>query len=296
MSCFQRWNRRYNQLLVKPGVQPIYFIVGSGFHDAMEQFYKTKGERVKVATLQYSEWDIPTLKDLELLKYWNLVLPAMVEAYMIYYKADPIKWTIQHLEREIDVQYRGFRLRGKVDLTAYKTPNQSWIWDHKTAGRFSIGQVAGYDFRFQFMFYLWLMSIAEPNFKLKGYIANAVKKPELRVKKTETIEGFADRVKQDMIEEPDKYFYRSEYPITKDAIEHFQTEVVDPKIDKLDFIIKNPGHPLAMALMKEKNTDECQKFTGVCPYVDICRHGDKMKHLYIPKQAKHEELNEEIEY
>lgn len=292
MSCFQRWNYRYNQLLVKPGTINFALTVGSIFHDAMEQFYATKGMRVHVATLQFKEYEVPSLADIEKQTYWNHVLPAMVEAYMIYYKADHVTWDIKAIEVELDFVYRGFRLRGKVDLNLIQK-NGRWIVDHKTMSRLNNTVVAGWDFRFQFMFYIWLMSKISPD-KIMGYIVNGVKKPELRVKQHESIPAFAARVKEDMIINPDKYYYREEYPVTKGALEHFEKEVVDPKLDKIQFIIENPGNPLAISLMKEKNTDECQKWGGMpCPYIDICRHGmDKMGFLYTTKPQKHEELNE----
>lgn len=294
MSCMQKWNYSYNQLLVKPGVDKMYFMVGSAMHDFLEQFYSTKGERANVATLQFREHDIPSMKDLEKIDYWNKVLPAMMEAYAIHYKDDPIRWTIISTERELDVMYRGYRLRGKIDLTGYLKKNQNWIWDHKSAFRLDLSLVAGWDFRFQFMFYIWLESLNNPEFPLKGYVVNAVKKPELRVKKTESLESFAARVREDMIIDPDKYFYRSEYPITKGALAHFQKEVVDPKIDIIDFIVHNPGHPVAKAMMINKNTDECQKWGGgPCPYIELCRHGESMKTLYVEKEVKHLELNDE---
>jgi hypothetical protein len=217
----------------------------------------------------------------------------MVDAYAIYYKADPITWDIVHVERELDVMYRGFRLRGKIDLKV-KQKNGLWIVDHKTMSRLNRDVVAGWDFRFQFMFYIWLMSMIDKD-KIEGYIVNGVKKPELRVKQNETIQGFAARVREDMIANPDKYFYREEYPITKGALEHFRLEVVDPYLDKLQFIIDNPTNPLANSLMREKNTSECQKWGGApCPYIDACRHGlEKMRFLYTTKPQKHEELEEQ---
>lgn len=293
MSCFQRWNLRYNQLLQKPGIIQFPFSVGTVFHDAMEQFYKTKGMRVNVATLQFQEHDVPSLTDIQKREYWNHVLPAMVDAYMIYYKTDPVLWDIIHIERELDVMYRGFRLRGKIDLKI-RQKNGIWIVDHKTAGRLNKDVVAGWDFRFQFMFYIWLMSKVDPD-KLQGYIVNLAKKPELRVKQNESIQQFAARVREDMIQNPDKYFFREEYLISKGALQHFETAVVDPKLTKLQYIIDHPKDPLSTALMRDKNTSECQKWGGApCQFIDICRHGmEKMRHLYTEKPQKHEELEEQ---
>lgn len=294
MSCFQRWNWRYNQLLIKTGTIQWPFAIGTVFHEAMEQFYATKGMRVHVATLQFQDDEIPSLGDIEEQKYWNAVIPAMVEAYTIHYKTDPIKWAIHSIEKEMDVVYRGFRLRGKIDLQIGDTSHENWIVDHKTASRLNKDVVAGWDFRFQFMFYIWLMWKAnEVKYHFSGYMVNLVKKPELRVKQSENLLGFAARVKEDMIINPDKYFFREKYPINISSLQHFETNVLDPKLTKLRYIIDNPDSDIAKALMKEKNTDECQKWGGApCAYIDLCRFGfDKMGFLYDRKPRKHEELD-----
>lgn len=290
MSCMQRWNYRYNQLLYKPGIINFPFKVGSGFHDGMEQFYATSGKRVNIATLQFDEYDIPSLADNDALDYWNAILPVMMEAYQIYYIEDAIKWRILQIEREVDLLFEDLRFRGKIDLTL-ENKNGFWIADHKSSSKLNKWTVAGWDFRFQFMFYIWIMSKIETKLKLKGYIVNLVKKTELRIKKTESLPEFAQRVRQDMIAEPDKYFYRESYIISKDALLHFEKSVLGPKVTKLKYIIENPNHPLAKALMEEKNTDECQKYGGKpCDFIDICRHGSQMLSLYRTKPQKHLEL------
>lgn len=291
MSCMQRWNNRYNQRLQKPGIIRFPFVVGSAWHGGMEQFYATKGARVHIATLQPAEGDIPSLADLEEFKYWNAVLPMMMEAYAIYYKQDHIKWKIHSIEREMDVTYRGLRLRGKIDLTI-NDGSGDWIVDHKTTSRLMKDIIAGWDFRFQFMFYIWMLSKVDP-MKIKGYYVNAVKKPELRVKKTESLEEFAVRVRQDMIIEPDKYFYREPYLISKGNLDHFEQVVVNPKITRLLFVIDNPDHPLSRAIIEDKNTDECQKYGGApCEFIDLCRYGNMMKALFREKERKHLELED----
>lgn len=294
MGCMQRWNYSYNQLLHKPGVIKFALMVGTGFHSAMEQFYATGGDRYNVATLQFDPMDIPSVADIAMLDYWNHVLPVMVQAYAIYYKTDFIKWKIHSFEREVDITYRGLRFRGKIDLTL-NDGDGNWPLDHKTTSQLSKNVIAGWDFRFQFMFYIWLLSKIEPDFKIKGYYVNAVKKPELRVKKFESVPEFAQRVREDMIMEPDKYFYRERFIITKGMLQHFEDVVVNPKIDILQFVIDNPAHPLARSLIENKNTDECQKWGGQpCEFIDLCQHGDKMKFLYKQKEQKHLELEDII--
>lgn len=294
-DCAQKWHWRYNRMIEKAGTFSFALMVGTAFHESMEEFYSTKGKRVSVATLQFAEGDIASADDILKLQYWQVVLSAMVRAYCIYYKDDFEKGEIEELEEELDVVYRGYRLRGKVDVRMQTKSDGRWIWDHKTASRLTKELVAGWDFRFQFMFYLWLKWIKDPSFKIKGYMINAIKKTELKVKKNESIPEFGQRVFEDMVTEPDKYYHREAYPITKDALIHFQTMVVDPRITLLQ-TAADPKTPrqLVEAILFHKNTNECQHYTGApCPYLDLCRYGEeKMGFLYTKKQRKHLELEE----
>lgn len=298
-DCAQKWHWRYNRMIEKAGSFSFALMVGTAFHESMEQFYSTKGKRVSVATLQFEEGVIKSADDILKLQYWQVVLSAMVRSYCAHYKDDFEMWEVEEIEEELKVEYRGFILRGKIDVRV-KQLNGLWIIDHKTAGRLTKETVAGWDFRFQFMFYLWLKSLQDPNIKLKGYYINAVKKTELKVKKNESIPEFGQRVFEDMIQEPDKYFYREAYPITKDALQHFQTEVVDPRLSLLKYAAQEVTEKditvrhLQEAILFNKNTNECQHYTGApCPYLELCRYGeDKMGFLYTAKQRKHMELEE----
>ena len=296
-ACAQKWHWRYNEMIDKAGSYSMALMVGTAFHDSMEQFYKTLGKRVNVATLQFEEHVVPSADDYQDLTYWNAVLPMIVRAYTIYYKDDFQLFTVEQIEEEVDVKWEGFRLRGKIDLR-FEELNGLFIMDHKTSGRLTKETVAGWDFRFQFMFYLWLKTIQDPAIKkrLKGYWINAVKKPELRVKKNESIPQFAQRCFEDMVAEPEKYFYRERFYVTKDLLEHFEKHVVTPRLNLLR-AISDPKTPvwLAEGILFNKNTDECQHYMGApCPYIDLCRHGeDKMGFLYRKRDQKHMELAEE---
>lgn len=294
-DCAQKWNWRYNHRLEAAGSFSFPLMVGSGLHDFMEQWYATKGKRANVATLQLPEGAIASSDDLLKLQYWNHVLPSMLKAYAIYYKDDHIKWEILQIEEEVSVEYRGLRLRGKIDLR-HRESSGEYIDDHKSTSTLSKEVVAGWDFRFQFMFYLWLKWVQNPKNKINGYYINAVKKPELRVKKAESIPEFGQRVFEDMVAEPDKYFYREPFPITRGALQHFQDKVVDPRLTILKAAADvTTIRELAEAIITNKNTSECQKYTGApCPFMHLCRHGfDENSHLYEVREQKHMELESE---
>lgn len=296
-ACAQKWYWRYNMLLEKKGAFSFALMVGTEAHAYLEQFYKTKGKRADVATLQFEEGAIASAVDYVTLDYWNHVLPAMMKAYAIYWKNDHERWDIISIEEDVDIEWEGFRLRGKIDLEFYDKKHKGfYINDHKTAARISKEMVAGWDFRFQFMFYLWLKTKIKNKNKLAGYFINVIKKPELRIKQGETVPQFAQRVFEDMVAEPLKYFYRDRYPVSKERMAHFEKAAVRPRL-KLMSMMNDSELPLEVrqAVAWNKNTDECQHYTGApCPYIELCQHGySERSFLYEPRLVKHRELEGE---
>lgn len=287
-ACPQKWDYRYNRRMDKPDHFSFPLMVGTAFHSAMEILYHTGFKKIPVATLQFPTYTIPSAADIEKAEYWNKVLSQMVIAYAAYWKNQDSTLNIISFEEEVEVNYRTLRLRGKIDLTLDR--KGIYILDHKTCARITKDFLAGWDFRFQFLFYLWLKHKADPDLPLKGYGVNLVKKPELRQKVGESLDGFAARCFTDMVSEPEKYFYREWYPIDKKVLHHFETEVLDPKIDVLKLAINGVD-----AVIKNKNTDECQRLGyAPCQFIDLCRHGySSMKHLYRVRDKKHEELETE---
>src|SRR5690606_20132374 len=98
--------------------------------------------------------------------------------------------------------------------------------DHKTAGTIDRHTLEGWDFRFQFMFYIWLLRKAYPEFKVARIMPNAIRKPRLRQGQSETLDGLMTRIETDMLLKPESYFYRDILPMRKDAIKRFEDEIL----------------------------------------------------------------------
>ena len=292
-DCGQLWYNRYHQLLRKKGDFSWALIVGSAFHAAMEQMYLTKGERWTVPTFKYPAGTVLSPNQQEKEMYWFHVLPAMCTAYSQYYHSDFERFVVEQIEEIVEIEFMGFVFRGMIDLRFRPQANDGeWIMDHKTAGRIDASTTAGWDFRFQFMFYLWL-KWKQGKTKLRGYYINGVKKPELRVKKGETIESFAERVRQDMVFEPQKYFYREKLIMTADAMQNFESVVLMPKIARLQMLAGKDGPVPAGTVAHNMNTNHCQVYGRPCEFLELCRHGDDMLFQYESREHKHEELETE---
>lgn len=100
------------------------------------------------------------------------------------------------------------------------------------------------------------------------------RKPQLRIKKTETIDEFADRIAQDLVDRPDFYFMSKSLTIGKNAIRYAQEDIIaDTEIltDRYDKLNKRGG--LLKAKNWPKKTKYCDYYNRPCPFKMVCRHG-----------------------
>ena len=194
-NCGMLWFWKYGLMLRKKIGLNWHTVFGSGMHTCWEEMYSTQGKRWSVPDLRgYLPKNISLSADQQYqLKYWQGVLTIQSECYSLYYKEDFEMFKPEKVELIIDitVPFEGsdIRLKGMVDLTICNVANDgNWMMDHKTTNRLTLSTVRGWDFRFQFMFYLWLLwkyeeQNGEKVHRFKGYYINAMKKPTIKVRK-----------------------------------------------------------------------------------------------------------------
>jgi len=297
-DCGEAWYLRYNLGLAKHGSFSWALTYGSAIHSFLEEFYTTGGkrwsfnldiDRKKIATLPLS-----VMEDLE---YWQKLGQIQSEIYASYYKQDHLNFTPVEdgVERIADMEFEGIRLKGMLDLffkhVAYKG---YYMLDHKTAGRIDAQTVLGWDFRFQFMFYCWLAWKIWPQYPVKGYFINAIKKPALRQGKAETLPALMARIRADMLGEPEKYFYRDRLLLTKDALQRFEDQVLRPKLHRIRLLIDPKiSDDTKISIIRNKNTNHCLAYGQSCQFLGACQHGlDIEINGFMKRAAKHEELVE----
>lgn len=297
-NCGEQWYLRYNLGLAKHGAFSWALTYGSAFHAFLEEFYTTGGKRwsfnLELDKKQRAMLPMQVMEDLE---YWQKLGGVQSEIYASYYKNDhlhfqPIEGGI---ERIADMEFEGIRLKGMLDLFFKHTTYKGYyMLDHKTAGRIDAQTVLGWDFRFQFMFYCWLAWKIWPEYPIKGYFINAIKKPSLRLGKTEVLQAFMARIRADMLGEPEKYFYRDRLLLTRDALQRFEDQILKPKLFRIRLLI-NPkvSDDVKISIIRNKNTDHCLHYGQACQFMGACQHGlDTEKGAFMKRAAKHEELAE----
>jgi hypothetical protein len=294
-NCGMLWFWRYGMMLDRVGLASWASIYGTACHSTWEEMYATKGKRWSPAPLIIPLASL-SLEQQSKRKYYEGILPVQMEAYANYWKDDFQFFTVQKMELVLDHTLpNGIRLTGKVDLIFTLTDDGLWILDHKTCARLDLKTVMGWDFRFQFMFYVWL-AWRSLGTNFKGYYVNAMKKPEIKqkVKQHESWEQFLARLGAEMCMEPEKYFYRERLLMNQGSLEYFEEHVLGPKLHRIA-LLTNPdvSDSIKNSIVKNMNTDYCQRYGGPCSYLPLCNHGFDLEGFqYQQRAVKHTELEE----
>lgn len=296
-NCAEKWYLRYARMLERRGEFKWALHYGSAIHASIEQHIHTKGKRVS--------WDLPPIpKDIirtpemeAKYDYWDKVGNAQVTAYNTFYRNEfkDIEYE-GRVEFEPRVNFMGIDLTGKLDALPFvKSRKGVYVMDHKTCSRLNESNMEGWTFRFQFMFYMWIASKMEEfkGLKIKGFMVNAIKKPELRQKVSESSDEFALRVHNDMLARPEEYFYRSIEPMTDGALKDFELNTLAPKVRMMRVALglEKVSDEIRLAATRAKNTDACFHYYSKCPYFDICKSGPSAGTTSMEvKSTKHDEL------
>lgn len=294
--CPRKWYFAYNLLL--SGAEPnLDFMIGTAWHKIMASMYANGGE---VPEEIVCEWEPGTRIDADssaLMEHWQRILRVYAEEYARHYKDEFANLQVEHIEQEIDltVPWKGLkiRLRGVIDLMG-TLGGIHRTYDWKTNTGINPGTLRGWQFRFQFMFYLWLVRKA---LKIKSkFIVGAMIKPTIRVKQCESSQGYVQRLRGLIRTTPSDYFQREPLLLGEGAMDKFESEVLAPKLDRFailqrfadadDLMINDD----AMSALMGPNTGAClNQFGKPCTFLEICE-GKIKAEKFNKRKIKHTEI------
>jgi len=171
------------------------------------------------------------------------------------------KWV--DVERLFDVNWNGYRLRGRVD-GLFQVGKKFWLLETKTTSRIDEEALKlALNFDFQSMFYTVAMHqyLGKP---IAGVLYNLIRKPQLRCGKAETQPMFWKRVADDIIKRPDWYFVRFEVKFSKKQLAAFEQEL-DHKLFHFKKWVAGQSHTY-------KNESACRSRWN-CSYLKACGTG-----------------------
>lgn len=308
-NCPRKWFYRYALSLKHRGTFNWHFLYGDLLHKMLADFYTNKKARLASAKVEPSKIEfpddvLPTQLDREEAELLEKVAGITFSNYCLYYEKMDARMRVRSVERVYKVKYKGLQLEGRIDLVAHPSDEDGmFVYDYKTTGSFNPGMLDAWSFRFQFLFYSWLVWRATGR-KPDGNYVNGILKTLLRPKqidrKTKEIESpkeFLSRVDYDMQVNRERYFYRVRMPLAEGMLERFQKDILDPHISNFVMLTKAtsdtrrvPLKKIISAIGMAMNTDECHKYNSFCEFLSLCKDGQMMLPEYITREVKHEEL------
>lgn len=289
-DCAYKWYLKYDRML-DPAEANIKFAVGTAWHKILEEIYNSKGKGFAPPDCKYEGNPLLSSEREALLEQWNKILVVYAEEYIKHFKDDFASLQIEGVEEEISFEIEHMdmliRLRGMIDLRAIQGKNHI-VFDHKSTAGMNAALLKGWDFRFQFMFYIWLVTKAVDR-KVNKFIVNAMIKPTKRVKMNQSLQGFLVELRNDIRLTPTKFFYREPLLLTEGKMERFESNVLVPKLNTIALLQNGEtSQEVIMALVKP-NTSSCMNFGEYCPFFDLCEHKISPDR-FSKRTKKHSEL------
>lgn len=288
-ACGFKWNLKYNNGLRTPGHWNWTTAVGTAVHEFMDLRYNGHEADPTIVRWPTIPEDLNrTMKWEDEYEYWTHVIIGMQNAYIRRYAHEVEEFDIDAAEQVVHRSFMGFDLEGMIDLRAKRLTSakrlRKFMMDHKITTRPELMAPQGWGFKFQFMFYNWLISplIDEP---VWDFGINVIRKPQLRPAKTETMANFSKRCELDYYKRPEFYYLREFVPVTMSMVETFEETVLRPKLEWYRQQVEEGGPSLF-----NKNTNNCFMYNANCEFLDLCRDGDISLFMYEQTLAKHSEL------
>lgn len=315
-SCPRKWYYRYVLRLDRIKGINYHFVYGELMHLALAKLYNSghygstyKEHFIAVPKIEVPDTTILSPDDLDELGLIHNKVQIAFNSYRMHYYRTDVNMRVRKVENVFETTYRGFRLQGKIDMVAHPSSRDGvFIWDWKTSGRFDPMMLDAWTFRFQFLFYCWLYwrcTGERPSGTMVNGLAKSMLRPKLtnrKLKLKETPEEFIKRVREDMIANREKYFYRQRMPLTTNQLERFQKEMLDPHIDSFGLLATNAidqredlVYSKLKALAGAMNTGQCHMYGSFCEYLALCKDGHIMLGEYERRVSKHTEMKEEEE-
>lgn len=294
-ECGFKWHLMYNWRL--SGSDPQwYYAVGAAWHQIMENLYRSGGETFRPYRVILESYVDTTPEVQALQEQWEKILEVYAEEYVGYFghKGEFASLQVDGIEQiqDLTIEWKGqkIRLKGMVDLKGRRYSKRQ-ITDHKTFRTMNDALTQGWQFRFQFMFYRWLNRELTGEKERVDFVVNGMRKPSIKVKKSESLPGYLQRLRGEIRTKPTDYFFRETLMLNEGRMKRFEEEVLAPKLNKIALIQQPPSNDVLSALVLNKNTEACiNKITGVyCPFFQICEKGTNPDR-FTRREHKHPEL------
>jgi len=262
-SCEEKYRLRYIEGLRSSAYRPA-LTIGTAFHAGIE-LGSADAAAESYRTARTPSWGPPLSDlDLEAMKRDEAVLRAMVDGALRL-------WTTWPARREVE-----FSLPLRNPATGAPSTRHVFsgvfdgLWEDldgrpvllemKTTSRLDADYLRRLDLDPQISAYCHAAS-ALLETPVREVVYRVVRKPSIRQRKTESVEGYAERVAADYLERPDFYLAEEVVRRSEEELDRWWHEAWE---------IHRRVLRLEAGEMSVRNTQHCLDF-GRCAYFDLCR-------------------------
>ena len=288
--------RHYYIRKIEQRKRPVYFTFGEAAHKFLEIYYSSKGKKIEEATreaikiFQSVDRGLLTPEEIHTLEIEQSKVEGICQAYPKFYNKDFLEFETMMTElsyrkdkgilltstRDYDVYYEG-----DIDGLFQDAAGDWWIVEHKFLAPQTITQsfLEKVHIDSQVLGYMWLAKERAIGEFPRGVIYNIIKKPSIRLKKGETREAFATRVREEYIThgQTKEYFIRHDPQISQAHLDTWWKE----KAHLANYAYTRIG---IRSGMWPKNTGACHNNYGSCQYLNACVTGKYNRLIYTKRE------------
>jgi hypothetical protein len=218
-----------------------------------------------------------------------LLVEAIMPIYFTFYHKDLTRMDWFHLEQFIGDVKRGrtfgrhvTHLIGKID-GAFRPGDKKklWLFETKTKGRLGESGESNLSdiMHFEAQTHLYLGALQDVTGEVPGgVLLNIIRRPNLKVKKNESLRAFNERLIADIKTRPRYYFIRLRMDISKSDLESQRRSLDGQFTDFLAWFHGETPH--------YQNSDACEDKNGSCEMIRICGRRDFTGMYQLPPRRK----------
>lgn len=264
LTCPMKYFFR-NIIKIIPVRQSMALTIGGIFHDAIEKYYTTrKSNDLDAGALADTlDWIVGECgKKADYLESNDdVIIQGMVNGFVHHFQDSPYQIIDNEMLFDIPFEDGEYHRCGKSDAKIKNKKNQLYLGEWKTSA-----QIGTYVKKLQVdnqgNNYLWAFEDEKP----MGVIFRIARKSLLRLKKTETLPEYRERIMKDYMDRPHENFHEEIVQLDKVGLKRWKHEVSQICDQIREFTKANGWY---------RNCNACWNYNTLCPYHNICKTTNK---------------------
>jgi hypothetical protein len=250
-------------------------IIGEAVHAGLEAWFGGKGSADAVSreagkSLKKNMPEGMTAEEEQQFAHADIVVRAMLDGYMQYWKDDKKQLTVMAVEFPFEgIRIApGVRVSGRIDMLCTDSHSRALVFDHKTKSAIGEGYLLALPLSYQTALYPAAIERLYGE-RIHSVVYDIIRKSALRQGKAESAQQFFQRVREGYLSQPESYFLRQPIRLTPRRCRAAKEALVGlARVARVSYLHKDDRSywPMTPA--------NCAQF-GTCEFLPLCLRGDR---------------------